>query len=96
MLPGQAPIDAGGFSLRSKMCDIYCATVCTHCIFKHISYKMLAGSEMLASSCIAMRQDFGADLSLCLVEHMQQDFEHFGLLFNCITSILVETQSYHL
>jgi len=51
---------------------------------------------MLASSCIAMRQDFGADLSLCLVEHMQQDFEHFGLLFNCITSIIVETQSYHL
>jgi hypothetical protein len=84
-------------SVCVQKCVTYTVQLCALIAsFKHISYKMLAGSEMLASSCIAMRQDFGADLSLCLVEHMQQDFEHFGLLFNCITSIIVETQSYHL
>jgi len=53
MLLGQAPIDAGCFRLRSKKCDMYCGIVCTHFIFKQITYKMLAGSQMLSSSCIA-------------------------------------------
>jgi len=30
------------------------------------------------------------------VEPLQQGLEHSGLFFNCITSILVGTQSYHL